>query len=260
MRANIVIAGYGYVGRAVHSVLIDAKIVDPKYNNNTISQWWNKPGGVIICVNTPTVQGVCQMQNVIDVIKTVPNKIPILIKSTISLGGWNTIRTMYRNKPITFSPEFLTAANPIEDFQKQGIMYIGGGNTKFWRAVFTPHFTVTVENPRDLIIAKLFRNAFLATKVTFFNQMYDYCTEHKLDYNTINSLVAVDKRIGHSHTGVPGDDGVQGFGGRCLPKDVEALLNTDPEHLSLLKEIMKYNKVIRNDVKLLKDIYDEDKM
>ena len=253
MKAKIIIAGYGYVGRAVHSVLIDAKIVDPKYNKNTISQWWNKPDGVIICVNTPTVQGVCQMQNVIDVIKTVPRRVPILIKSTISLQGWSTIRTMFANKPITFSPEFLTAANPLEDFKNQGMMYIGGGATKFWRAVFTPHFTVTIEDPRELIIAKLFRNAFLATKVTFFNQVYDYCEEHKLDYNTVNSLVAVDKRIGHSHTGVPGNDGLQGFGGRCLPKDCEALLNTDPDTLSVLAEIMRYNRGIRKDLKLLRE-------
>ena len=74
-------------------------------------------------------------------------------------------------------------------------------------------------------LKKLFRNAFLATKVTFFNQIYDYCKEHGLDYNTVNSLIAVDKRIGHSHTAVPGDDGVQGFGGRCLPKDVEGFSN-----------------------------------
>ena len=253
MRPHIIIAGYGYVGKAVHSVLIDAKIVDPKYNKETISSWWNKPGCVIICVNTPTTLGVCQIQNVIDVIKQVPNRIPILIKSTISLSGWETIKTMFGNKPVTFSPEFLTAANPIEDFQKQGMMYIGGGNTKFWRSVFQPHFTVTVENPRELIIAKLFRNAFLATKVTFFNQIYDYCKEHELDYNTVNSLIAVDKRIGHSHTAVPGDDGVQGFGGRCLPKDVEALLNTDPEKLTVLAEIMRYNRGIRKDLKLLRE-------
>ena len=47
MRPQIVIAGYGYVGKAVHSVLTTAKIVDPKYNKETISAWWNKPGGVI---------------------------------------------------------------------------------------------------------------------------------------------------------------------------------------------------------------------
>ena len=253
MRPQIVIAGYGYVGKAVHSVLTTAKIVDPKYNKETISAWWNKPGGVIICVDTPTVQGVCQMQNIIDVVKKVPSKIPILIKSTISLRGWDQLRTMFRNKPISFSPEFLTATNSLEDFQKQGMMYIGGGATKFWRRVFNPYFTVTVENPRELIIAKLFRNAFLATKVTFFNQVYDYCEEHKLDYNTVNSLVAVDKRIGHSHTGVPGNDGLQGFGGRCLPKDCEALFNTDPDTLSILEEVLRYNRGIRKDIQLLRE-------
>ena len=74
-----------------------------------------------------------------------------------------------------------------------------------------------------------------------------------MDYNTVNSLVAVDKRIGHSHTAVPGDDGLQGYGGRCLPKDIEALLNTDPETLSILVEVLKYNRGVRKDLKLLRE-------
>jgi UDP-glucose 6-dehydrogenase len=46
---------------------------------------------------------------------------------------------------------------------------------------------------------------------------------------------------------------VQGFGGRCLPKDVEALLNTDPEALTILAEVLKYNRGIRKDLKLLRE-------
>tara|TARA_B100000959_G_C14997031_1_gene630812 strand:+ start:12082 stop:12858 length:777 start_codon:yes stop_codon:yes gene_type:complete len=241
----IVIAGYGYVGRAVHSVFPKAKIVDPKYNNNSIGGWWNKPSCVIICVNTPTKNGICDPSNVLDVLKNCPRNVPILIKSTISLHAWDQIQAMFDKRFITFSPEFLTSANPIEAFRDQGIMYVGGGDTKFWIKKFSDIFTVSKESPRALITAKLFRNAYLATKVTFFNQLYTICEKEKLDYNTVNSLVCADKRIGHSHSLVPGDDGHRGFGGVCLPKDIQALASTHPDDLSLLMEVIRINKTMR---------------
>ncbi len=241
----IVIAGYGYVGRAIHSVFPKAKIVDPKYNNNSIGGWWNKPSCVIICVNTPTKNGICDPSNVLDVLKNCPRNVPILIKSTISLHAWDQIQAMFDKRFITFSPEFLTSANPIEAFRDQGIMYVGGGDTKFWIKKFSDIFTVSKESPRALITAKLFRNAYLATKVTFFNQLYTICGKEKLDYNTVNSLVCADKRIGHSHSLVPGDDGHRGFGGVCLPKDIQALASTHQDDLSLLMEVIRINKTMR---------------
>ena len=64
-------------------------------------------------------------------------------------------------------------------------------------------------------------------------------------HNTVNSLVCADKRIGHSHSLVPGDDGYRGFGGVCLPKDIQALASTHPDDLSLLMEVIRINKTMR---------------
>ena len=54
----------------------------------------------------------------------------------------------------------------------------------------------------ELILIKYFRNAFLATKVAFFNEMYDLCQATDLDYKTVSWLVGQDPRIGNSHTEV----------------------------------------------------------
>ena len=90
---KITIAGYGYVGKAMHELLksnYDISIVDPIINDTTIAE--TNPEAVIICVSTPQgLHGECDVSNVIQVIDDTPKHIPILIKSTISLEGWQEI-------------------------------------------------------------------------------------------------------------------------------------------------------------------------
>ena len=68
------------------------------------------------------------------VVTCCPDDKPVLIKSTISLEGWEVLKNM--NKHICFSPEFLTAANANEDFKNQKFMLFGGDNIDFWEEVF----------------------------------------------------------------------------------------------------------------------------
>ena len=135
---NIVIAGYGYVGKAIESFIKDhhnVTIVDPAFNKNTISN--SNPNAVIICVSTPEgADGSCDVSNVIQVINETPKEVPILIKSTISLEGWKEIRKCVAPLRITFSPEFLRAKTAIEDFQNQELMYFSNGSV-FWQELFS---------------------------------------------------------------------------------------------------------------------------
>jgi nucleotide sugar dehydrogenase len=223
---RLTLIGYGFVGKAVYNVLKDhhdVKIVDPQYNENAID---NDSDGYIICVPTPsTKSGACNMTIVETVIKACPQHKPILIKSTISLEGWRK-DILPQNKEITFSPEFLTAANANEDFEKQDKMLFGGGNTEFWHDVFIlcKGFTPVYATVEELILTKYLRNSFLATKVAFFNEVYDLCNIANIPYNSVQKLVGMDERITPSHMQVPGPDGEFGFGGACFPKDTEALL------------------------------------
>ena len=72
-------------------------------------------------------------------------------------------------------------------------------------------------------MTKLARNSFLAVKVSFFNELYDFCEKEEVDYNSVAELTGMDSRIGVSHTQVPGPDGKRGFGGTCFPKDISSL-------------------------------------
>jgi len=244
---KLTLIGYGFVGKAVYEVLKDyheVKVVDPEYNQHVID---SDSDGYIVCVPTPaTVTGACNMTIVETVVKACPSDKPILIKSTISLEGWRK-DLKPQNKEITFSPEFLTAANANEDFKNQTTMLFGGGNVEFWNDVFIlcKGFNPIYATIEELILTKYLRNSFLATKVAFFNEVFDLCESAGIDYNQVKALVGEDKRITHSHMQVPGPDGDKGFGGACFPKDTEALLysaNVIGANLPILSTAVESNK------------------
>jgi len=69
----------------------------------------------------------------------------------------------------------------------------------------------------------MFRNYYLATKVSFCNEIYDFCEKKGINYENVRNIAANDDRILHSHTSVPRHDGKKGFGGTCFPKDTSSL-------------------------------------
>jgi len=240
---NITIAGYGFVGKAHHELLKEnhnITIYDPELGYKD----FGKPEGVICCVSTPPYKdGSCDMSNVFDVIDQSPD-VPILIKSTISVEGWDMLVDTFPNKMLNFSPEFLRQATYLEDIKSMDRLLIGGSSCNFWANVFK--IDTEVADPKELILAKYARNSFLALKVSYFNQLYDLCKELGIEYEAVARYTGMDSRIGTSHTGVTEE---RGYGGHCFPKDVDALIRTgqrDNVDLSILKEIVSYNKRIRN--------------
>ena len=242
---KILIAGYGFVGRAHYEVLKfkhDVVINDPAlgYNNS-----YDDVDAVIVCVATPPREdGSCHMDNVFDVIEKTPD-VPILIKSTISVEGWDTLLHKFPYKKLNFSPEFLRAESAVEDLKNMNLMLIGGSDNVFWGNVFD--INIEIASPVELILAKYARNSFLALKVAFFNQMYDLCDEMNIEYSAVAHYTTIDPRIGDSHSFVSKE---RGFGGHCFPKDIDALIRTAQRNnveLSILREAIKYNKSIRKD-------------
>lgn len=246
---KITIFGYGFVGKAHEMVLKDRhniRVVDPAFNDNTVG----KPDAIIIAVSTPPFysDGSCNMHNVFSVLQECPAGIPILIKSTISLEGWREIKKRFPKHVVTFSPEFLRAATALEDFANSTSFYFGGGVVDFWANIFWEAGRKMYKaEPEELITMKYTVNSFLATKVAFFNQLFDFCEASGVDYESVKKLVAHDPRIGDSHMDITTE---RGFGGHCFPKDTSALLETSKLfncNLSLLQEAVNYNEVIRND-------------
>jgi len=239
---RILIAGYGMVGKAHHELLKeqhDIEIYDPALGYKHLKT----PDAVIVCVSTPPRKdGACEMKNVFDVIETTPD-VPILIKSTISVEGWDMLVDAFPNRMLNFSPEFLRAASAVEDLQNTDSILVGGSDPSFWGKVF--NLPVEIAEARELILAKYARNSFLALKVAFFNQMYDLCDALDVEYSAVAHYTTMDERIGDSHSFITEE---RGFGGHCFPKDINALVKTAQRNnveLSILKETVEYNRRIR---------------
>lgn len=253
---KITIAGYGFVGKAHEAVLLkkqhEVSIVDPKLGATRVYD--TNPEAVIVCVSTPPdEEGGCYIENVADVVRDTDPSVPILIKSTISLEGWRGLMSSFPEHKITFSPEFLRAETAEEDFRATKFLYFShSGNYQFWHwlfgDVFGDGFACEIHNAEDLILGKYFRNAFLATKVSFFNQIFDLCERTGIDYKQVAKIIGDDERIGHSHTRVTPD---RGYGGHCFPKDCDAIVHTADRFdvgLELIESSIAYNKRIRKQV------------
>ena len=246
---KLLICGYGFVGKA-HALALESNdvtvhIYDPaKGFGSMISD----PDAAIIAVATPMKNdGSCDMSAIYDCLEKIHSDVPVLIKSTISLEGWRLIKRAFPWRAITFSPEFLRANHAMEDFKNQKVIYLGGSDPSFWVNLISNKLDVTIEvaEAEELILAKYFRNSFLATKVAFFNQVYDLCDKANIEYAAVAHYTTMDPRIGDSHSFITEE---RGFGGHCFPKDTAAIVQTGQEfgiNLSLINEAISYNEKVR---------------
>jgi UDPglucose 6-dehydrogenase len=253
---NIIIAGYGFVGKAVANS-IDQKntlhIVDPKLGEKTVKDY-SGADGVIICVGTPSTQlGDCDVGQIYQVMDTVPETMPVLIKCTVRPDYLNRLLVNYPKHSICYSPEFLRATTANEDFANQTYMLLGGEDpNNLWSDLFRQSLknlnSVVYCTLTEASMVKYATNCFLSVKVTFFNQLYDMCRENGANYDSVINMLKMDNRIGMSHMQVPGPDGSRGFGGACFPKDTNAFIHyADSLQVShtLVESAVKYNKKVR---------------
>jgi len=155
----------------------------------------------------------------------------VIVKSTVPAYKLQSIKEQCVDIRIVYNPEFLTEKNYIDDFVNPAMHVFGGINadTDAVEKLYKEH-SDCAECPvykTDLITASMVKyciNSFLATKVTFMNEMYDVLKAAKgADWNTFTKIIENDPRIGKSHMKVPGNDGQRGYAGSCFPKDTAAL-------------------------------------
>jgi UDPglucose 6-dehydrogenase len=253
---KIIVAGYGFVGKAVKKAFKKKhtiEIVDPKYTDDTIKQHMDADG-LIICVGTPPDdRGFCDITNVLDVLDQTPLHIPVMIKSTVTPDSAQKILEKYPDHSVVFSPEFLRATSAEEDFLNQKHIIIGGEDPlDFWQLLFKetlPNLKIIHTcTEQEACLVKYAVNSFLATKVGFFNHIYDVCERAGLDFGTVRHLICQDSRIGTGHSMVPGPDGERGWGGHCFPKDTQALVQyarSLGQTFDLLEAAIEYNNKVK---------------
>ncbi len=164
-----------------------------------------------------------------------------VIKSTVPIGTTEDLHQRYNGElNILHSPEFLTARCAKTDFQMPARNIIGSpckpGDARrprkaenkleeLYRRRF-PGVPVLRMHSRESELVKYACNSFFATKIAYFNEIFQLAKALELDWDRVLEGMLSDGRIAHSHTKVPGPDGQLGFGGACLPKDINALMRT----------------------------------
>lgn len=240
MKQSIGIIGQGFVGNAIYQKfknyfsVLTYDLDKSKRTTETLVEVVKASNVVFVCVPTPMKRsdGSCDISIVHSVLKeinSIDKDVVVVIKSTIPPTTTEKFNNEFKNITIVFNPEFLTEANAVQDFENQSKIILGGprkGTTllkQIYGLVF-PSTPIIKTGSTHAEMVKYFTNTFLATKVSFANEMYEICNKLDLDYDKVIEYATYDERLGKSHWSVPGPDGDFGFGGHCFPKDLSAIL------------------------------------
>ena len=256
---KIGIVGLGVVGSAVKESMTDTcELVlvdnDPTKSRNQFEELFDCDG-IFICVPSPqNDEGGCDTTMLVDVISKLKNYRGVIIsKTTAPPDVYEELGKEFAN--LIHSPEFLTAANSLNDYLL-GSFAIIGGSVKAYQLEAERIIRLGQTNIRNVrfcslgeaSLVKYALNSFVSTKLIFMNELAQLAEKAGYDYFKIAEMIKLDSRIGNSHMQVPGPDGLYGFSGACLPKDTATFLNYARTHgidLSVLAAAVKKNTLLR---------------
>ena len=260
------IIGQGFVGNAIYQKFknyfdVLTYDLDSKLCNSTLENLCEKCETIFVCLPTPMNEnGSCCTDIVEDCLKDIEiltsfeqKQKTIVLKSTVSPGTTEKWNTEFSFLQIIFNPEFLTEANAVSDFENQNRIILGGPRPQttklkqIYSKVF-PKAHIIKTNSTHAEMVKYLTNSFLATKVSFANEIYQICEKLKVDYDKVVEYATLDDRLGKTHWQVPGPDGDYGCGGHCLPKDLSALIHIAMKldvDINVLNAVEEANDVVR---------------
>tara|TARA_B100000902_G_scaffold374494_1_gene403496 strand:- start:237 stop:1535 length:1299 start_codon:yes stop_codon:yes gene_type:complete len=233
---------------------------------------------IFICVGTPTKKknnsaDLSQIYNVAKEIKKSINKFKIIItKSTVPVTTGDEIEKILHNKntkgkySVVSNPEFLREGEAIRDFTYPDRIVVGANDkrsNKILKNLYNPliskgaSYIHTSRRAAELI--KYASNSFLATKITFINEMANLCEKTDVKIEDVSIGMGLDKRIGGRFLRAG-----PAYGGSCFPKDTKAIVSTANKFnidLSVIKSVIKSNqnrskllinriyKILKNNIK-----------
>ena len=215
---------------------------------------------IFICVGTPTKKNsngadLTQIYSVSKEISKYINKFKIVItKSTVPVTTGDEIEKIFKMKvvknkfSIVSNPEFLREGEAIRDFIYPDRIVVGSNDKKsknILRNLYAPLISKGAKfistNRRAAELIKYSSNAFLATKITFINEIANLCEKTGVDVEDVSIGIGLDKRIGSRFLRAG-----PAYGGSCFPKDTKAIINTADKFktdLSVIKSVIKSNSL-----------------
>jgi UDPglucose 6-dehydrogenase len=197
---------------------------------------------IFLCLPTPQSEdGSADLTRVLSVAEQIAafaGDYKVLVsKSTVPVGTVDRIRHILKRKgkfevDVVSNPEFLKEGSALEDSLKPDRIVIGSKSKRalsILTDIYAPFMRtgnpILVMDERSAEMTKYAANSFLATKISFMNELANLCTKSGADIDWVRKGIGSDPRIGQQFL-FPG----VGFGGSCFPKDVKALIKTAQEH------------------------------
>jgi UDPglucose 6-dehydrogenase len=197
---------------------------------------------VFLCLPTPQSEDgsadLTRVLSVVEQIAALAGDYKVLVsKSTVPVGTVDKIRHILKRKgklelDVVSNPEFLKEGSALEDSLKPDRIVIGSKSRRaisILMDIYAPFMRtgnpILVMDERSAEMTKYAANSFLATKISFMNELANLCTTSGADVDWVRKGIGSDPRIGQQFL-FPG----VGYGGSCFPKDVKALIKTAQEH------------------------------
>lgn len=224
-----------------------------------LDKYLNKSDAIFIAVGTPSRRGDghADLRYVFEVAEEIAESLQnysvIITKSTVPVGTGKKVKEIIekKNKTVEFdvasNPEFLREGSAINDFMRPDRVVIGCESEKakeilseLYRPLYLLETPILFTKRETAELIKYAANAFLATKITFINEISDLCEKVGANVSDVSTGMGLDGRIGKKflHPG-------PGYGGSCFPKDTLALVKTAKDfksELNLVQEVVKSNK------------------
>ncbi|WP_299926823.1 UDP-glucose/GDP-mannose dehydrogenase family protein [uncultured Pelagimonas sp.] len=217
---------------------------------------------VFIAVGTPTRRGdghadlTYVMAAAEEIAKAASDYVVVVTKSTVPVGTNRQVKqTIAKANPdlefdVASNPEFLREGAAIDDFMKPDRVVVGVQNERaadvmaeIYRPLYLREFPIVTTDLESAEMIKYAANAFLATKITFINEIAALCEKVGADVKQVSKGMGMDNRIGNKflHAG-------PGYGGSCFPKDTKALARIGQEHaspLQITEAVIKVNEEVK---------------
>ena len=230
---------------------------------------------IFICVGTPTSKNkksadLKYVFNAASEISKYINKFKIIVtKSTVPVSTGDKIEKIILRKKnkkmfeIVSNPEFLREGEAIRDFKYPDRIVVGSNNKKatkkmefLYKPLISKGATFFSTNRRGAEMIKYASNAFLATKISYINEIANFCEKTGVNVEDVSLGMGLDKRIGSRFLRAG-----PAYGGSCFPKDIKAITVTGDEFntdLSIIKSVIKSNNkrrvlLVKRVIKILKN-------
>jgi nucleotide sugar dehydrogenase len=242
VKHKVSIVGAGFVGTACEigfEKIASIKIHDKYKPTDSLETVVRHAEILFLALPTPMNEdGSCDTSIIEEVCHNIDNlakreKI-IVLKSTVPPGTTDHLKSLYPNHNFIFNPEFLTEKNFIKDFKEQDRIILGKTSEESLMPLDSLYsdFIKTQVKPAKIFyvkakeaeMVKYVTNCFLATKLSFYNEIYQICQASSIEYDSVLEVLRHDMRLGKTHMDVPGPDGQFGWGLSCFPKDINALI------------------------------------